>query len=95
MEKLDIIETTVYCYNEQFELVKILDLSQFQNVDFDYLKDSKLFSFNVNIPIKRVVKFTEINDLNTQADFVEYPYADMTPKEQSDFDSFVSQAEAL
>jgi hypothetical protein len=49
----------------------------------------------VNIPIKRVVKFTEINGLNTQADFVEYPYADMTPQEQSDFDSFVSQAEAL
>lgn len=95
MEKLDVIETTVYCYNEQFELVKILDLSQFQDVDFDYLKDSKLFTFNVTQPIKRVVKFTEINGLNSQADFTEYPYADMTPQQQSDFDSFVAQADVL
>jgi hypothetical protein len=72
-----------------------LNLSDFQNIDFGYLEGAKLFSLNISQPIKRVVKFSEINSLSTSAEFVEYPYADMTTQEQSDFDSFVSQAEAL
>lgn len=95
IEKLDIIDTAVYCYDEQYALIKTLDLSQFQDVDFTYLEGSKLFTLNVTQPIKRVVKFTEINGIDTQAEFVEYPYVDMTTEQQANFDSFVQQAETL
>lgn len=95
IEKLDIIDTTVYCYDEQYALIKTLELSQFQGVDFSYLDGAKLFTLNINQPIKRVVKFKELNDLNTTAEFVEYPYEDMTPEQQADFDNFVEQANKL
>lgn len=95
IEKLDIIDTAVYCYDEQYALIKTLELSQFQGVDFSYLEGAKLFTLNVTQPIKRVVKFTEINGLNSTAEFVEYPYVDMDDKQKADFDSFVLQAEAL
>ena len=95
LEKLDVIGEAVYCYNDQFELVKTLTLSDFTGIDFDYLKDSKLFTLNVTQPIKRAIKFTEVNGLDTQAEFTEYPYADMTPEQQAEFDSFIQQAEAL
>lgn len=95
LEKLDIIDTAVYCYDEQYELVKTLDLADFNNVDFAYLAGSKLFTLNVTQPIKRVVKFTEVNGLDTQAAFTEYPYSDMDDKQKADFDSFVAQAEIL
>jgi hypothetical protein len=95
LEKLDIIEEVVYCYNEQFELVKKLALSDFKDVDFAYLEGSKLFTLNATQPIKRAIKFTELNGLDSQAEFTEYPYADMTPEQQTEFDSFVLQAENL
>lgn len=95
IEKIDIIDTQVYCYNEQFELDKILELSQFVGVDFTYLEGSKLFTFNISNPIKRVIKFTETNSLSATAEFVEYPYADMTTEQKIEFDSFVEQANTL
>jgi hypothetical protein len=95
IEKIDIIDTAVYCYDEQYALIKTLDLSQFQDVDFAYLDGSKLFTLNVTQPIILAIKFREINGLDTQAEFVEYPYADMTPEQQAEFDSFVQQAENL
>jgi len=95
IEKLDIIDTNVYCYNEQYLLIKVLDISQFQDVNLPYLSDYKLYTINVGQPIKRVIKFTEINGLDTQAEFTEYPYQDMTTEQQVDFDSFVQQAENL
>jgi len=95
IEKLDIIDTAVYCYNEQYQLIKTLELSQFQDVDFTYLEGSKLFTLNVTQPIKRVVKFKELNGINTQAEFTEYPYEEMTIEQMSDFNNFVQQAENL
>jgi len=95
IEKIDIIDTQVYCYNEQFELDKTLELSQFKDVNFSYLDGAKLFTFNISNPIKRVIKFTEINSLGITAQFVEYPYDDMTPEEKLEFDSFVEQANTL
>ena len=95
IEKIDIIDTAVYCYDEQYALIKTLELSQFQGVDFSYLEGAKLFTLNVTQPIKRVVKFTEINGLNSTAEFVEYPYEDMTAEQKADFDNFVQQANDL
>jgi len=95
IEKIDIIDTQVYCYNEEYELIKTLELSQFTGLDFSYLNGAKLFTFNINNPIKRVIKFTEINGLGVTAEFVEYPYDDMTPEQKIEFDSFVEQANTL
>jgi hypothetical protein len=95
LEKIDIIDTLVYCYDEQFKLIKTLELSQFQNLDFSYLDGSKLFTLNITQPIKRVVKFKEINGLDTHADFTEFPYEDMDDKQRMDFNSFIEQVENL
>lgn len=95
MEKIDVIEQNVYCYDLLGNLIKSLTLNQFVNIDFSYLDGSKLFTLNITQPIKRVVKFTELNDINVLAEFTEYPYVDMTSAQQSDFDSFVQQAETL
>lgn len=95
MEKIDVIGQYVFCYTERCELIKSLTLDQFVDVDFSYLDGSKLFTLNITQPIKRVVKFTELNDVNVSAEFTEYPYADMTTEQQADFDSFVQQAENL
>lgn len=95
IEKIDIIDTQVYCYNEQCELDKTIELSQFKDVNFGYLEGAKLFTFNITQPIKRVIKFTETNSLNTTAEFVEYPYDDMTIEQKAEFDSFVEQANTL
>jgi hypothetical protein len=95
IEKIDIIDTRVYCYNEQCELIKTLELSQFTGVDFAYLEGSKLFTFNINNPIKRVIKFTETNSLNATAEFVEYPYVDMALEQKIEFDSFIEQTNTL
>ena len=65
IEKIDVIENAVYCYNEKYDFVKTLDLSQFSGIDFKYLEGSKLFTLNVSKPIKRAVKFTEINSFDT------------------------------
>ena len=95
IEKLDIINDFVYCYNDKLELAKTLEISQFQGVDFSYVNGSKIFTLNVTNPIKRALYFKELNALNTTAEFVEYPYEDMTAKQQEDFDNFVQQANDL
>jgi hypothetical protein len=95
IEKIDIIDTTIYCYDEQFNLVKNLELSEIQNIDFAYLQGAKLLTLNITQPIKRIIKFTELNDFNARAVFTEYPYEDMTEQQQTDFNSLVQQVENL
>lgn len=95
IEKIDIVGESVCLYDEQMEYVKEILLSDFQNVDFSYLEGAKIFTINITNPIKRVVKFSEINGLNSTAEFVEYPYTDMDDQQKADFDSFVAQAEIL
>ena len=95
MEKIDIINERVYCYDENCELLKILNLSDFKNIDFAYLEGAKLFSMNINDACKRVVKFSEINGLDSNAEFVEFLYSDMNDKQKADFDNFVQQANNL
>lgn len=95
IEKIDIVGESVCLYDEQMEYVKEILLSDFQNVDFSYLEGAKIFTINITNPIKRVVKFSEINGLNSNAEFVEYPYSEMTDEQKADFDSFVQQAETL
>lgn len=95
LEKIDIIDQDVCCYNEQYNLEKVLKLSQFLGIDFSYLEGAKLFTLNITQPIKRVVKFTDLNGVSLNDEFVIFPYDDMTPEQKIDFDSFVEQANTL
>jgi hypothetical protein len=95
MEKIDIINEKVFCYDSNCELVKTLNLSDFKGITLNYLDGAKLLSLNITQPIKRVIKFFEINGLNISAEFVEYPYSEMSEDQKTNFDSFVQQAENL
>jgi len=88
MEKIDIIDGVIYVSNAELEVVKRLNLDEL-DVDLTYLEGCKLFTFNLTNPIKRVVKFTKLNDLNQMAEFVEYLYSDMTEQQKTDFDNFI------
>lgn len=95
MEKIDVIGQSVYCYTEECNLIKSLTLDQFQGLDLSYLNGSKLFTLNLTQPIKRVVKFTQLNDVNANAEFTEFPYSEMTVEQQQEFDSVFEQANSL
>lgn len=95
MEKIDVIGQNVYCYSLIGELIKSLTLDQFQGLDLTYLDGSKLFTLNLTQPIKRVVKFTELNDVNVSAEFTEFLYSEMTLEQQQEFDSVFEQANNL
>lgn len=89
MEKIDIIDNIIYVYNTKNELIKSIDISTLDGLDLSYLSGSKLFTFNLNNPIKRVIKFTEVNDINIEAKYTEFVYDDMTKQQKQDFDNFV------
>jgi|688.fasta_scaffold1031416_2 broad specificity polyphosphatase/5'/3'-nucleotidase SurE len=93
IEKIDIINQTVYVYDDKFTLVKSLPLSDFTNINLPHYDNSKLYTINITQPIKRVINFQEINGLNTTAQFTEYPYSDMTDEEKSDLDLFIQEVE--
>lgn len=89
MEKIDIIDNIIYVYNTKNELIKSIDISTLTDLDLSYLNGSKLFTFNLNNPVKRVIKFTEVNDINVEAKYTEFVYDDMTKQQKQDFDNFV------
>ena len=89
MEKIDIIDNIIYVYNTKNELIKSIDISTLDGLDLSYLNGSKLFTFNLNNPVKRVIKFTEVNDINVEAKYIEFVYDNMTEQQKQDFDNFV------
>ncbi len=93
IEKIDVINEVIYVYDNNFKLVKNINLNDLQALDLTYLDGTKLFTFNLSRPIKRVVKFSEINGLNSNAEFTEFIYDEMTDKQKSDFDNFVQLVE--
>jgi hypothetical protein len=93
IEKIDIIEQNVYVYNDIFELIKTLLLSDFTNINLPHYENSKLYTINITQPIKRVINFKEINDINTTAEFTEYIYNDMTNIEKTELDLFIVEVE--
>ena len=95
IEKIDVIGTVVYCYDEQYFLTKTLELSQFQTINLPYFTDYKLYTINISKQIKRVVNFTELNGLNSSAVFIEYPYDDMDNTQKNGVDTFITEVENL
>lgn len=93
IEKIDIINGYVYVYNNRFESIKSILLSDFTNLNLPHYDGAKLYTINITQPIKRVINFQEINSLNSIAIFTEYPYDDMTDEEKSDLDLFIQEVE--
>jgi hypothetical protein len=46
-------------------------------------------TFNLTNPIKRVIKFQELNGIDTTAEFQEFIYSEMNEQQKIDFDNFI------
>jgi hypothetical protein len=88
VEKIDVINGVVYVYNSDMELVNSINVDTL-SLDLSYLNDCKLFSLNISQPIKRTVKFSELQGIETNAIYEETLYENMTVKQKSDFDNLV------
>lgn len=89
VEKIDVINGVIYIYDENLEMLKSINLDTLSDLDLTYLDGCKLFTLNISQPLKRVVKFTELQDLGVDAVFVETHYENMTEQQALDFDNFV------
>lgn len=89
MEKIDIINGVIYVYDENMELIKSIELNVLSNLDLTFLDGSKLFTLNISNPVKRVIKFYELEGVDTKAIFEETLYENMTEKQVIDFDNFI------
>lgn len=95
VEKIDVINGVIYIYDENMEMLKSINLDTLSDLDLTYLDGCKLFTLNISQPLKRVVKFTELQDLGVDAVFVETHYENMTEQQLTDFDSFVALINTL
>ena len=89
VEKIDVINEVIYVYDENMELIKSIEFSTLEGLDLTYLDGCVLLTINISQPVKRVVKFTELQDLGVDAVFVETHYENMTEQQALDFDNFV------
>ncbi len=94
VEKIDVINGVVYVYNENMELINSINVDNL-SLDLSYLDGSKLFSLNISQPIKRTVKFSELQGIDTPAIYEETLYENMTVKQKSDFDNFANIINSL
>jgi hypothetical protein len=88
VEKIDVINGVVYVYNSEMELVNSINVSDL-SFDLSYLDGSKLFTLNISQPIKRTVKFSELQGIDTSAIYEETLYENMTVQQKLDFDNLV------
>ena len=95
VEKIDVINGVIYMYDENMEMLKSINLDTLSDLDLTYLDGCKLFTLNISQPLKRVVKFTELQDLGVDAVFVETHYENMTEQQALDFDNFVALINTL
>lgn len=89
IEKIDVIGNDILIYDENFKLIDSKNLNTLQGLDLTYLDGCKMLTFNLTQPIKRVVKFYELNELNSNAEFQEFIYSEMTEQQKTDFDNFI------
>lgn len=89
VEKIDVINGVVYVYNTEMELINSINVDTLSSLDLTYLDGCKLFSLNISQPIKRTIKFSELQGIDVNAIYVETLYENMTEKEKSDFDNLV------
>ena len=87
-EKLDIIGSVVYRYDSDMEAQ---DSVAFSDATFEstFMDTQDLLTVNVSQPIKRIMKFYNIN-MGIPESFVELDYNLMTNEEKITLDNFIS-----
>ena len=95
MEKIDIINGVIYVYDENMELIKSIELNALSNLDLTFLDGSKLFTLNISNPVKRVIKFYELEGIDAKAIFEETLYENMTEQQVIDFDNLITNINTL
>lgn len=95
IEKIDVIDGVIYIYDENMEMLTSINLDTLSNLDLTYLDNCKLFTLNISQPVKRVVKFSELQGIDSSAVFVETLYENMTEQQLLDFDNFVALINSL
>jgi hypothetical protein len=95
VEKIDVINGVIYTYDENMEQIKSISLDTLEDLDLSYLDGCKLLTINISQPVKRVVKFSELQGLETDAVFVETLYENMTEQQALDFNNFVALINSL
>lgn len=89
VEKIDVINGVIYVYNTEMELINSINVDTLTSLDLTYLDGCKLFSLNISQPIKRTVKFSELQGIDVNAIYIETLYENMTEQEKGDFDNLV------
>ena len=95
VEKIDVINGVLYVYNSEMELINSVNVDTLTSLDLTYLENCKLFTLNISQPTKRVVKFSELQGIDSSALFVETLHENMTEQQLLDFDSFVTLISSL
>jgi hypothetical protein len=87
-EKLDIIGNVVYRYDSDMEQQESIT---FNDITFEttFMDTQDLLTINVSQPIKRIMKFYNIN-MGIPESFVELDYNLMTNEEKITLDNFIS-----
>ena len=81
--------SNIYLKPYDFKLINSLNLDTLDSLDLTYLDGCKMLTFNLTQPIKRVIKFFELNTLEKTDEFQEFIYSEMTEQQKIDFDNFV------
>ena len=95
VEKIDVINGVIYVYDENMEMLTSINLDTLSDLDLTFLDNSILYTINISQPIKREIKFTELQGLESDAVFTETLYENMTEQQLTDFDSFVALINTL
>ncbi len=94
VEKIDTIGNIIYCYNSDFELLGSLEkTSQYDAFYNEFSDTQELLTTNVSNPIKRVMKFYNINNGLPQTT-QEIDYIDMTSQQQAIVDNYINEIQS-
>ncbi len=93
IEKIDIMEGTVYCYGEKPSDKLSFPLDDSCNALIKVFSDTEeLLTINISSPIKRIMKFYKITE-SVPESYKELPYSDMTFAKKKVLDSFIESVQ--
>lgn len=91
IDKIDIINDNIHCYNKEQSQNINSKIDSSMNEFLNTFSDTQdLITINISKPIKRIVKFYDINE-SIPASFIEKLYSDMTSSEKLILDDFINK----
>jgi hypothetical protein len=90
-EKIDIIGKVIYRYNQDQEQQEFIPLAgEHDSLVNEFSDTEELFSINVSDPVKRIMKFYDIED-GVPGNMTELNYSDMTAPQKVILDDFITK----